>query len=236
MVAALLADADLHAGDVAAAREHSAHAAALAEQSDTDWGRSHAALAQSRIKLHLGDVDEAAQSAHLALELAQRTDNALTTIDALELLAATAARRRSSVTAVRLLGAAAAARAQSGYAHFKLHLAAHAALRRDLENALGAEQFSRVWAEANQLPLADAIALARSRRGSRRRPASGWDALTPAEHRVVALVAEGLNNSQIADRLFVTRETVKSHVASVFRKLGVSSRTELAAEAARRSG
>lgn len=234
-VAALLVDADLHAGDVAAARERSAHAAALAEQSDTDWGRSHAALAKGQVDLHDGDVEEATQSAHLALKLAQCTDNALTTIDALEFLATIAARRRSPVTAVRLLGAAAAARTQTGYARFKLHLGDHKALLRDLESVLGAAEFSRVWSEAEQLSLADAIALARTRRGSRRRPVGGWDALTPAEHRVVALVGEGLNNVQIAERLFVARETVKSHVASAFRKLGVSSRTELAAEYSRRA-
>ncbi len=235
-VAALLADADLHADDVAAAREHAEQAVALAEQSGTDWGRSHAALAQSRVDLHDGEVDQATQSAHRALELAHRTDNVITTIDALEFLAAIAVRRRSPVTAVRLLAAAAAARTQTGYARFTLHIAANAALLRHLETALGAAEFSRVWSEAEQLPLAEAIALAQTRRGSRRRPTTGWDALTPAELRVVALVGEGLNNGQIAERLFVTRETVKSHLASAFRKLGVSSRTGLAVEAARHSG
>lgn len=142
---------------------------------------------------------------------------------------------RRSPPAVRLF-AAAAARTLTGYARFTLHLAAHTTLLRHLETALGAAEFSSVWAEAGRLSLADAIALAQTRRGSRRRPPTGWDALTPAELGVVALVGEGLHNGQIAERLFVTRETVKSHLASAFRKLGVSSRTELAVEAARQSG
>jgi DNA-binding CsgD family transcriptional regulator len=62
----------------------------------------------------------------------------------------------------------------------------------------------------------------------------GWDSLTEAELRVIRLVMEGLTNPQIAGRLFVSAQTVKTHMKNVFRKLGVSSRAELAALAARR--
>jgi DNA-binding NarL/FixJ family response regulator len=65
-------------------------------------------------------------------------------------------------------------------------------------------------------------------RGARRRPATGWASLTPAETRVARLVAEGLTNPDIADRLFVSRRTVESHVSSALRKLSLSSRVELA--------
>ncbi|MBW3665317.1 MAG: LuxR C-terminal-related transcriptional regulator [Actinobacteria bacterium] len=65
-------------------------------------------------------------------------------------------------------------------------------------------------------------------RGARRRPATGWASLTPAEIRVARLVAEGLTNPDIADRLYVSRRTVESHVSSVLRKLSLSSRVELA--------
>jgi DNA-binding NarL/FixJ family response regulator len=231
-----LADVSLRAGDVAAAREHAAHAAAVVEQSGNDWGRSHAALAKCRVDLHEGKVDDATHAAHLALELAGHTEDALTTIDTLELLATIAAQRRSPVTAVRLLGAAGAARSSIGYARLKLHIADHVSVVRDLEAALGVAEFTRVWDEGERLSLADAVALARTRRGSRRRPTTGWDALTPAELRVVKLVGKGLNNVQIAERLFVTRETVKGHVSVALRKLGVTNRVELAAEAARRAG
>jgi DNA-binding CsgD family transcriptional regulator len=64
--------------------------------------------------------------------------------------------------------------------------------------------------------------------------ARGWDSLTKAELRVIGLVTEGLTNPQIAGRLFVSAQTVKTHMKNVFRKLGVSSRAELAALAARR--
>ena len=54
------------------------------------------------------------------------------------------------------------------------------------------------------------------------------EALTPSERAVVELVAEGLTNSQIAERLFVSRRTVESHVSAAYRKLNLNNRVELA--------
>jgi DNA-binding CsgD family transcriptional regulator len=64
-----------------------------------------------------------------------------------------------------------------------------------------------------------------------RRPASGWNSLTPAEMRVVELATSGLTNREIAEQLFVSRYTVETHLKHVFAKLGVSSRIELTAAA-----
>lgn len=58
-------------------------------------------------------------------------------------------------------------------------------------------------------------------------------ALTPREQEVLALVAEGLPNKLIADRLGVSDNTAKFHVASLLRKLGAHSRTEAVIKAAR---
>jgi len=66
-----------------------------------------------------------------------------------------------------------------------------------------------------------------------RRPATGWEALTDAERRVAYLVAGGLANSEVAERLYISRYTVETHLKRVFAKLGVSSRAELAALAPR---
>lgn len=74
------------------------------------------------------------------------------------------------------------------------------------------------------------------RHGQRRRPRFGWESLTEAELRVVVLAAEGLTNRQVAERLFVSRRTVATHLEHVFQKLGFSTRARLAAEAVRRLG
>ena len=53
---------------------------------------------------------------------------------------------------------------------------------------------------------------------------------------MVGLVAEGLSNPQIGERLYVSRRTVQTHLAQIFAKLDTSSRAQLAAEAARQPG
>jgi DNA-binding NarL/FixJ family response regulator len=65
----------------------------------------------------------------------------------------------------------------------------------------------------------------------RRRPARprvGWEALTPTELNVIAAVARGLTNGEIAAEMYVSRYTIESHLKHVFTKLAVRSRTELA--------
>ena len=57
---------------------------------------------------------------------------------------------------------------------------------------------------------------------------SGVDALTPSELRVAQLAAAGRSNREIAQTLFVTRKTVETHLAGVYRKLGVNAREQLA--------
>ena len=63
------------------------------------------------------------------------------------------------------------------------------------------------------------------------RPVSGWAALTPTEMKVAGLVAGGRSNPDIAAELFLSRNTVQTHVSHILTKLGARSRVEIAAEA-----
>jgi DNA-binding NarL/FixJ family response regulator len=85
-------------------------------------------------------------------------------------------------------------------------------------------------AAAGQCHLDPAVArlLADSLRGPR--PAA--DALTPRERQVLAQVAAGMTNQQIARRLGVTERTARAHVSSILAKLGLASRTQAALWAA----
>jgi len=61
-------------------------------------------------------------------------------------------------------------------------------------------------------------------RGERKRPTTGWEALTPSERDVVGLVKEGLGNQDIAARLFISSRTVQTHPTYIYAKLGITSR------------
>jgi DNA-binding NarL/FixJ family response regulator len=96
-----------------------------------------------------------------------------------------------------------------------------AAARRSLQQALDMfrELGARLWAERAEEEL--------GRIGGR---AASPLELTETEWRVASLVAEGLSNREVADRLFVSVRTVEGHLSGIYRKLGVRSRTELARE------
>ena len=59
------------------------------------------------------------------------------------------------------------------------------------------------------------------------RPKTGWESLTEAELKVVNLIAQGATNRAVADQLYLSLHTVKTHVHNAFTKLGISSRAQL---------
>jgi DNA-binding CsgD family transcriptional regulator len=59
------------------------------------------------------------------------------------------------------------------------------------------------------------------------RPVTGWDSLTDTEQAIASLVAQGLNNKQVAARMYISTHTVAHHLRQAFRKLSIASRVEL---------
>jgi DNA-binding CsgD family transcriptional regulator len=154
--------------------------------------------------------------------------------ESLEALGGLACDQESYREATRLLGAAAALRRSIGFTRWPADVSGHEADVARARQDLGDDEFESTWSEGEALSIDEAVAYASRARGERKRPSSGWASLTPTELEVVKLVATGLTNPEIGERLFIGRGTVKTHLAHVFTKLGFSTRSELAAEATRR--
>jgi DNA-binding NarL/FixJ family response regulator len=93
---------------------------------------------------------------------------------------------------------------------------------------LGARAVARIV--ERRLRERGARGLPRGQRAQRRANPAG---LTGRELEVLPLLAEGLRNAEIAQRLIVSQRTVDHHISSILRKLGVHTRGEAAAQAAR---
>ncbi|HTR50524.1 MAG TPA: LuxR C-terminal-related transcriptional regulator [Kofleriaceae bacterium] len=169
---------------------------------------------------------EAEAHTHAALERLMRFGFRLFQVDALERLALIVGEVGRLDEAARLVGATRAFRTSVGYRRVYPSVAF---------DELCATLDPALVEEGAALSLEEAVEYARRGRGERSRPEHGWDSLTPTEARVVDLVAAGLPNKIIAEKLFVSVATVKTHLVHVYAKLDVRTRTELAARAARRA-
>ena len=154
--------------------------------------------------------------------------------DILECLAGLAVDAGSHREAARLFGAADAIRQRIGVRSASRSTTPATKPRwRRFVTRWATRNLNRAWADGAALSTDEAIAYAQRGRGERKRPTSGWASLTPTERDVVRLVSEGLANKDIATRLFVSPRTVQTHLTHVYTKLGLTSRVQLAQEAAR---
>ncbi|GAA0571891.1 LuxR family transcriptional regulator [Kribbella sandramycini] len=166
------------------------------------------------------DPERAENLHHEALAIRMDHGLRLGCVDSLQAIADLATHAGSQVEADRIIGACRRARHELGYPS-----------RHPFPTP---EPTSEATAsEGIAMTLDEAVRYARRSRGSRTRPDTGWDSLTPTEHAVVQLAVEGLSNPAIAERMFISRATVKTHLSHVYAKLGVTNRTELATAARR---
>jgi DNA-binding CsgD family transcriptional regulator len=190
--------------------------------------------AQAVIARARGELGRAEGAAHRALAAARNGLSRTTEVECVELLAGLAADLDSHEEAARLLGASSARRQAAGFVTPAILQPAHDADVRRIVEAIGVERYRALTTEGAAMTWTQTLDYATRGRGDRRRPSWGWESLTPTELAVVGLVTEGLSNQQVAERLFVTRRTVGTHLTHIFAKLGFTNRSELVATAVRR--
>lgn len=226
----IFSDAFRAAGDLSAGRDR---LGVIREHNPSKLAVVLATLNESKIDRDEGRAEEAESLAFEALPALREFGSPMWLVDALELLGGLAAGQEGYEEAARLFAAAQSERDRIGYVRFPVEQPGYDS---DVDKAhlgLGAT-FDEIWKAGSDLSLGEAVDYAMRGRGERKRPTAGWSSLTPAELRVSDLVAEGLSNPRIAERLFISRHTVETHLKNIFAKLGFTSRTQLASEATRR--
>jgi predicted ATPase/class 3 adenylate cyclase/DNA-binding CsgD family transcriptional regulator len=224
-----IAEVALASGDLVAARRLADEAVAL----NTGWHLMTALTTRARVAIAQNEPGQAERDAYEALDCCAAVEAYLGVSDTLECLAGLAGEAFGHQEAARLLGAAHAIRDRMAAVRFTVYDSGYETSVAAVRNALGDSDFDNAWAEGAALSIEEVIAYARRGRGERKRPASGWASLTPTERDVVRLLSEGLANKDIAGRLFVSPRTVQTHLTHVYAKLGMTSRGQLAHEAAR---
>lgn len=189
---------------------------------------------RARVAMAQGELEQANRDVRDALAIAAATEAYLVVPELIESLAALSCAAGRHQRAAQLFGAAAGIREHTGGVRAKIYDAAHADTVNVLREAMPQNDFERSWAQGAALSTVEVIAYAcrDNAKAKERRPSSGWASLTPAERNVVRLVSAGLRDKDIAAQLSVSPRTVHSHLNRIYAKLDISSRLQLAQEAA----
>lgn len=215
-------------GDLVAARHH-------LELANEHFGRAPSAyhgrvLNQLGVVARLtGDLDRATSLLRQAIELLRRYGATLEIILCLEDIARLEVERRAPRRAATLLAAAARLRDATGA---KPPVPDRAELNREIErirSMLPAREFDAAWSRGLDLDVEAAAALATAApEGDEAVSPPRGSALTPREREIAELVALGLSNREIGERLVISGGTVKIHVERILSKLGRTSRVQIA--------
>ncbi len=180
-----------------------------------------------------GQYKQAERLLQEALSLFRDLGDMFGIVNVLLELGRVAARRGDTERTTRLFGAAQSLREVGGAPVLPYDLPYYTR-HYSVEDELRATGLNSVWAEGRAMTLQQAIDYALGEAGPSLAARSDrpTDLLTRREHEVAALIAQGLTNRQIAERLVITERTAETHVQHILNKLGINSRAQIAAWAA----
>ncbi len=217
-----------HGGDLSAALADVERGRHVCGVLGDDIGAALFGIRAGLIALSRRDVGDAESLIHAALRTVSDRGFRREVAIALEAVVLCDMASRNWTDAARLHGAAGRLRDELGY---RLRTSPERESYAQAIAALGDEHTNAI-AEGAAMEWPAAVEYALRTWGARKRPAFGWQSLTPTEVQVVDLATHGLTNPQIAERLIMGRATVKTHLSNAYTKLGVKNRTELATRAA----
>ncbi|MFC9833921.1 protein kinase [Rhodococcus sp. NPDC127530] len=195
--------------------------------------RSHSLWALGIAVWQQGDADRAIRLLDQSLELTRQVRSPRFAAACLEALAWIACERRDAARAALLMGAAEGLARSVGSAvviHSNLFVYQQNC-DQEARKRLGGKVFEEAYRKGRSLNFDAAIAYAlHEQQPAASTPATGASPrLTKRERQVADLIAEGLTNHAIADRLVISPRTAQGHVEHILAKLGFTSRTQVAA-------
>ena len=194
------------------------------------WYLAHVLVQLGSLSRRRGDLDRAQGRLEEALGHLRRYGAAVEAVACLDELARVALDRRQFEQAATLFAAATGLRDSTALA---MSAADRKALATDVDRvraALPPSRFAAAWARGRDLSLDEAseFSVTQAADPTTMPPPPRGSILTPREREVATLVAEGLSNARIAERLAIAPGTARIHVERILGKLGFTSRVQIA--------
>ncbi|ASU60004.1 ATP-binding protein [Nocardiopsis dassonvillei] len=209
-------------GDFTRARELFSDALSVFGELEAAPATAHCARELGRLYLAEGETLLAREPLATCLRVSFTSGRRLAVARALEALAELALAEEEAERAAALVGVAADLRAA-----LDRPSAETLRLRSAAERRVGATRTAEAWNAWRPLPLEQVLDRALAFPRPQSSGPSGPDSLTPREREVAELAEQGLSNREIAERLTISHATAARHIANIFRKLSISSRTQL---------
>ena len=204
----------------------------LSEELGETWERAYLLHFLAVALLHKGEPADAEVHARRCLELKRALGDLVGMASAVEALALIAMSRGSSERSATLLGAGESIWRSIPTMILEPYRADHDRTEASARAALGTAAFEAAHRAGLEMTRDDVVdyvmELRRPSPSVARQVASTDGPLSRREMEVAGLVADGATNAQVAARLFISERTVESHLASIFNKLGVDTRLQVA--------